>query len=95
MRSSPRLRKEYPASNAAHAGTSIVEWHSVLVARVRPILVLLQAAVGLVLAVACANLANLFLVSALGREREFSMQERAWRVARTRLVREVLDRERR
>lgn len=84
-----RLRSEYPATNAAHAGTTIVEWHSVLVSRVKPLLVLLQAAVSLVLAVACANLANLFLVSALGREREFSLRS-ALGATRGRLVREVL-----
>jgi len=84
-----RLRSEYPATNAAHAGTTIVGWHSVLVSRVKPLLVLLQAAVSLVLAVVCANLANLFLVSALGREREFSVRS-ALGASRGRLVREVL-----
>lgn len=84
-----RLRSEYPTTNAAHAGTTIVEWHSVLVSRVKPILVLLQAAVTLVLAVACANLANLFLVSALGRERELSVRS-ALGASRARLAREVL-----
>jgi len=84
-----RLRAEYPTTNGTHAGTTVSEWHSVLVARVKPILMLLQAAVVLVLLAACANLANLFLVSAIRREREFAMRS-ALGASRSRLVREVL-----
>jgi putative ABC transport system permease protein len=63
------LRAEYPTTNGTHAGTTVVEWHSVLVARVKPILMLLQAAVVVVLLVACANLANLFRWSARSSSR--------------------------
>ena len=84
-----RLRAEYPSTNAAHRGVTITEWHRALVAGSRPLLLLLQAAVGLVLAVAGANLANLFLVSTLHREREFAVRS-ALGASRARLAREVL-----
>src|SRR5262245_10153748 len=69
-----RLRVEYPKTNATHLGTSVTDWRSALVTNQRPVLLLLQGAVALVLLVACANVANLFLASAIRREHEFGVR---------------------
>jgi predicted permease len=84
-----RLSVECPTTNATHAGARVVGWHRALVAGERPLLLLLQAAVALVLLVACANLANLFLTFALRREREFAIHA-ALGASRSRLVGEVV-----
>jgi predicted permease len=69
-----RLRIEYPKTNVTHLGTSVTGWREALTATQRPVLLLLQGAVALVLLVACANVGNLFLASAIRREPEFTVR---------------------
>jgi putative ABC transport system permease protein len=84
-----RLQKTYPSTNGTIASARVEEWHRTLVSRARPALLMLQGVAAFVLLVACANLANLFLVSAVRREREFAVRA-ALGGSRRRLARQVL-----
>jgi putative ABC transport system permease protein len=83
-----RLEAEYPNSNAGKL-TDVVLLQELLVGGTRDTLYTLLGAVGLVLLIACANVANLLLSRATAREREMVVRA-AVGAGRGRLVRQLL-----